>query len=172
VLAVAKLADGPAEAVPCVNMGPDAWYDLERQKVQGVQGDQRMPAGLAQLCVPAAGNVPGWQAPWYCLLHATSCACNQRTPHAQLSSCLVLLQESVVICGFGAKGQVVANMLESPVASSSSGNVGYIAFEMDVARVRGSRAAGFNVVYGDGTSPSVVMAAGGCCMAACHCGFM
>jgi voltage-gated potassium channel Kch len=66
----------------------------------------------------------------------------------------------VVICGFGAKGQVLANMLESPVASSST-TVGYIAFDTDVGRVRSSRTAGFNVVYGDATSPSVVKAAGG-----------
>jgi voltage-gated potassium channel Kch len=39
--------------------------------------------------------------------------------------------------------------------------VGYIAFDTDVGRVRSSRTAGFNVVYGDATSPSVVKAAGG-----------
>jgi CPA2 family monovalent cation:H+ antiporter-2 len=65
----------------------------------------------------------------------------------------------VVICGFGAQGQVLANMLESPLTSSSS-KAAYVAFDSDVARVRASRAAGFNVVYGDATSPALILAAG------------
>jgi voltage-gated potassium channel Kch len=65
----------------------------------------------------------------------------------------------VVICGFGAQGQVLANMLMSPLYSGSA-QCAYIAFDGDVARVRASRNAGFNVVYGDATTPALILAAG------------
>lgn len=59
----------------------------------------------------------------------------------------------VVICGFGELGQTVANMLESPLAVSlESRQLPYIAFDQSVERVKNARAAGFNVVYGNGSA--------------------
>ena len=60
-------------------------------------------------------------------------------------------QRPVVICGFGELGQTVANMLQSPLAESlERGQVPYVAFDLQVERLKNARAAGFNVVYGNG----------------------
>ncbi len=62
----------------------------------------------------------------------------------------------VVICGFGEIGQTVANMLESPFAISlERGRVPYVAFDMAPQKLDAARAAGFNVLYGDGSRPQV-----------------
>ncbi|GBF88863.1 K+ efflux antiporter [Raphidocelis subcapitata] len=67
--------------------------------------------------------------------------------------------EPVVILGFGPQGQMVANMLGSPLAGPSK-RLSYVAFDLDPARVRAARAAGFAVVYGDGSRENVLHAAG------------
>jgi len=55
----------------------------------------------------------------------------------------------VVICGFGELGQSVVNMLESPLSQTlERGQVPYVAFDLQPARIKAARAAGFNVVYG------------------------
>jgi len=55
----------------------------------------------------------------------------------------------VVILGFGPQAQMLANMLASPLATpSGTKKMSYVAFDLDPARVRASRAAGFTVVYG------------------------
>lgn len=55
----------------------------------------------------------------------------------------------VVICGFGELGQSVVNMLESPLSQTlERGQVPYVAFDLQPARIKGARAAGFNVLYG------------------------
>jgi hypothetical protein len=59
----------------------------------------------------------------------------------------------VVICGFGDVGQAVANML------AALGQP-YVAFDLTVPRVQAAQAAGFNVLYGDGTRLTVLQAAG------------
>lgn len=57
---------------------------------------------------------------------------------------------------------MVANMLESPLATSGSsqGQLGYVAFDLDPVRVAASRKAGFEVLFGDGTRAAVLKAAG------------
>ena len=56
-----------------------------------------------------------------------------------------------MILGFGPQGQMLANMIASPLAAPTSGaRLGYVAFDLDPARVRAARAAGFTCVYGDG----------------------
>ncbi|KAK9810162.1 hypothetical protein WJX72_005895 [[Myrmecia] bisecta] len=67
----------------------------------------------------------------------------------------------IVICGFGELGQTLANMLESPFAVSlERGQVPYVAFDLVPARLKPAREAGFNVLYGDGSRPQVLRAAG------------
>ena len=56
---------------------------------------------------------------------------------------------SVVICGFGRVGQIVAKMLESQ-------NISYIAIDLDVSSVMVARERGQNVVYGDVTNEAVL----------------
>ena len=62
-----------------------------------------------------------------------------------------------MILGFGPQGQMVANMLSSPLASASRP---YIAFDLEPSRVNASLQAGFLVQYGDGSRSDVLKAAG------------
>ena len=56
----------------------------------------------------------------------------------------------VVICGFGELGQSLVNMLESPLSQTlERGAVPYVAFDLQPARIKAARNAGFNVLYGD-----------------------
>jgi len=76
--------------------------------------------------------------------------------------CLCMLaalqvDDPVVILGFGPQGQMVANMLSSPLASSGQA---YIGFDLEPSRVDASRQAGFLVQYGDGSRSDVLKAAG------------
>eukprot|EP00798_Chlamydomonas_sp_ICE-L_P021741 gene21741-28763_t len=72
-----------------------------------------------------------------------------------------LYESPVVICGFGLQGQMLANMLESPLLGGAGGTGRpYIAFDTQADRVRVARAQGFSVFYGDGTQPEVLAAAG------------
>lgn len=64
----------------------------------------------------------------------------------------------MVILGFGPQGQMVANMLSSPLAAA--GHQAYIAFDLEPSRVDASRQAGFLVQYGDGSRSDVLKAAG------------
>ena len=74
------------------------------------------------------------------------------------------IEDPVLVCGFGEVGQAAANMfevLETP----------YVAFDMTVPRVKAAQEAGFNVLYGDGTRPKVLHAAGihtPKCIAVCY----
>ncbi|KAG2451237.1 hypothetical protein HYH02_003844 [Chlamydomonas schloesseri] len=70
--------------------------------------------------------------------------------------------DPVVICGFSPAGQMVANMLESPLATPGGGGEppAYLAFDMDPERVAAGRKAGFKVVWGDATRGAVLRAAG------------
>lgn len=65
--------------------------------------------------------------------------------------------DPVVILGFGPQGQMVANMVSSPFASSGQA---YIGFDLEPSRVDASRQAGFLVQYGDGSRSDVLKAAG------------
>ncbi|GLI67394.1 hypothetical protein VaNZ11_011578 [Volvox africanus] len=69
--------------------------------------------------------------------------------------------DPVVICGFSPAGQMIANMLESPLASSDGSSVmPYVAFDLDPDRVAAGRKAGFKVLFGDATRSAVLTAAG------------
>ncbi|KAG2435789.1 hypothetical protein HXX76_006985 [Chlamydomonas incerta] len=70
--------------------------------------------------------------------------------------------DPVVICGFSPAGQMVANMLESPLATPGGGGEPpeYLAFDLDPERVAAGRKAGFKVVWGDATRGAVLRAAG------------
>lgn len=71
------------------------------------------------------------------------------------------IDDPVVILGFTPQGQMLANMIASPLAAPSAANkLSYVAFDLDPARVRASRAAGFTVLYGDGSRHNVLHAAG------------
>uniref|UniRef100_A0A383V6H6 RCK N-terminal domain-containing protein n=1 Tax=Tetradesmus obliquus TaxID=3088 RepID=A0A383V6H6_TETOB len=70
------------------------------------------------------------------------------------------VEDPVVILGFGPQGQMLANMLASPLAQSNNKPRAYIGFDLDHARVTASRRAGFNVAYGNGGRPGVLKAAG------------
>lgn len=59
------------------------------------------------------------------------------------------VQPTVVICGFGRVGQMVAQIM-------ASRNISYVAIDMDVSAVMIGRTRGFNVVYGDATNGDVL----------------
>eukprot|EP00199_Chlamydomonas_sp_CCMP681_P001509 CAMPEP_0119110844 /NCGR_PEP_ID=MMETSP1180-20130426/32455_1 /TAXON_ID=3052 ORGANISM="Chlamydomonas cf sp, Strain CCMP681" /NCGR_SAMPLE_ID=MMETSP1180 /ASSEMBLY_ACC=CAM_ASM_000741 /LENGTH=840 /DNA_ID=CAMNT_0007097455 /DNA_START=229 /DNA_END=2751 /DNA_ORIENTATION=+ len=70
-------------------------------------------------------------------------------------------QEPIVICGFGPHGQMLAALLDQPLSSLPDPySRSYIAFDLNPARVQAAQAAGFNVLYGDGTRSVVLEAAG------------
>ena len=56
---------------------------------------------------------------------------------------------SVIICGFGRVGQIIAQMLEAK-------NIPYIAIDLDVNAVMLGRERGYNVVYGNTNSDAVL----------------
>jgi CPA2 family monovalent cation:H+ antiporter-2 len=65
----------------------------------------------------------------------------------------VAKREHVVLCGFGRVGQNIARVLESQ-------GFEYIAVDLDPARVRPARQAGYPVIFGDSTDEDVLMACG------------
>jgi len=65
----------------------------------------------------------------------------------------VALREHVVLCGYGRVGQNIARVLESQ-------GFEYIAVDLDLARVRPARQAGYPVIYGDSTDEDVLLACG------------
>lgn len=69
-------------------------------------------------------------------------------------------EDPVVICGFCELGQMVANMLETAPPSVEGGMAPYVAFDLTVPRLEAAQDVGFNVVYGDGSNPKVLHAAG------------
>ncbi|XP_009759003.1 K(+) efflux antiporter 3, chloroplastic [Nicotiana sylvestris] len=70
------------------------------------------------------------------------------------------VSEPVVILGFGQMGQVLANLLSTPLASSDGEEFRYVAFDLDPKVVKASRNLGFPVLYGDGSRPAVLQSAG------------
>ncbi|XP_059289965.1 K(+) efflux antiporter 3, chloroplastic isoform X1 [Lycium ferocissimum] len=70
------------------------------------------------------------------------------------------VREPVVILGFGQMGQVLANLLSAPLASSDGEEWRYVAFDLDPSVVKASTKLGFPVLYGDGSSPAVLQSAG------------
>ncbi len=65
----------------------------------------------------------------------------------------VARREHVVLCGFGRVGQNIARVLESQ-------GFEYIAVDLDLARVRPARQAGYPVIFGDSTDEDVLHACG------------
>jgi Kef-type K+ transport system membrane component KefB/Trk K+ transport system NAD-binding subunit len=63
------------------------------------------------------------------------------------------VDDPALICGFGEVGQAAANALEALGQP-------YVAFDMTVPRVQAAQAAGFNVLYGDGSRRKVLTASG------------
>lgn len=78
------------------------------------------------------------------------------------------LESPVVLCGFGPVGQVFANLLSSPLSASTTQDGGteqsgvskYVAFDLNIPRVKNARQKGFVVYFGDGSRPDVLKAAG------------
>ena len=58
-----------------------------------------------------------------------------------------------MLCGFGRVGQNIARVLESQ-------GFEYIAVDLDLARVRPARQAGYPVMYGDSADEEVLLACG------------
>ncbi|MDR2215620.1 MAG: cation:proton antiporter, partial [Nevskiaceae bacterium] len=65
----------------------------------------------------------------------------------------VARREHVVLCGYGRVGQNIARVLESQ-------GFEYIAVDLDLARVRPARQAGYPVIYGDSADEDVLAACG------------
>jgi monovalent cation:H+ antiporter-2, CPA2 family len=65
----------------------------------------------------------------------------------------VARREHVVLCGFGRVGQNIARVLEAQ-------GFEYIAVDLDLARVRPARKAGYPVIFGDSTDEDVLAACG------------
>ncbi|CAI5530746.1 unnamed protein product [Closterium sp. Naga37s-1] len=74
--------------------------------------------------------------------------------------------EPIVILGFNHMGQVLANMLSTPLATISGGGGGdapgwpFVCFDLNPNRVRMGKRLGFPVLYGDGCRPAVLESAG------------
>ncbi len=60
---------------------------------------------------------------------------------------------TVIICGFGRMGQIVAQMLETE-------NISYVAIDGNVDEVVMARESGYNVIYGDSKKKAILLAAG------------
>ena len=60
---------------------------------------------------------------------------------------------SVIICGFGRMGQIVAQMLDAE-------NISYVAIDGNVDEVVMAREAGYNVIYGDSKKKAILLSAG------------
>jgi len=60
---------------------------------------------------------------------------------------------TVVICGFGRMGQIIAQMLESE-------HIPYVAIDGNVDEVVMAREAGYNVIYGDSKKKAILLASG------------
>jgi monovalent cation:H+ antiporter-2, CPA2 family len=78
----------------------------------------------------------------------------QRAAHAEdAATGDVARREHVVLCGYGRVGQNIARVLESQ-------GFEYIAVDLDLARVRPARQAGYPVIYGDSSDEDVLLACG------------
>jgi hypothetical protein len=62
-------------------------------------------------------------------------------------------EEAMVICGFGQMGQVLVNMLESPMSLVK--NPHFVAFDLDPACVSAAQGMGFHTYYADASRPEV-----------------
>ena len=60
---------------------------------------------------------------------------------------------TVVICGFGRMGQIIAQMLDTE-------NISYVAIDSNVDEVVVARESGYNVIYGDSKKKAILIAAG------------
>ena len=60
---------------------------------------------------------------------------------------------SVIICGFGRMGQIIAQMLETE-------NISYVAIDANVDEVVMARESGYNVIYGESRKKAILLAAG------------
>ena len=60
---------------------------------------------------------------------------------------------SVIICGFGRMGQIIAQMLEFE-------HIPYVAIDSNVDEVVMARESGYNVIYGDSKKKAILLAAG------------
>eukprot|EP01018_Ginkgo_biloba_P001823 Gb_08657 [translate_table: standard] len=71
--------------------------------------------------------------------------------------------EPVVILGFGQMGQVLANLLSTPLAAGLNGDLAgwpIVAFDLDPGVIKAAQNLGFPVLYGDGSRPIVLQTAG------------
>ena len=71
----------------------------------------------------------------------------------KLSEKIVEETPTVVICGFGRMGQIIAQML-------STENIPYVAIDANVDEVVMARESGYNVIYGESKKKSILLAAG------------
>ncbi len=71
----------------------------------------------------------------------------------KLSEQIKVETPSVIICGFGRMGQIVAQMLESE-------HISYVAIDGNVDEVVMARELGYNVIYGDSKKKAILLAAG------------
>ena len=73
--------------------------------------------------------------------------------HKNLSQPVKTNFPSVIICGFGRMGQIIAQMLESE-------KISYIAIDGNVDNVMMARESGYNVIYGDCKKQAILLDAG------------
>ena len=76
-----------------------------------------------------------------------------KTANKKLSEAVVDVTPTVIICGFGRMGQIIAQMLETE-------NISYVAIDGNVDNVIMAREAGYNVIYGNSEKKSILLAAG------------
>lgn len=75
------------------------------------------------------------------------------TPNKKLSEKIKNETPTVIICGFGRMGQIIAQMLETE-------KISYVAIDANVDEVVMARESGYNVIYGDSKKKSILLAAG------------
>jgi CPA2 family monovalent cation:H+ antiporter-2 len=71
----------------------------------------------------------------------------------QVAARSMVTEKHAIICGYGRSGQYLARFLDRE-------GVSYVALDLDPERVSEAAAAGDAVVYGDGTRPETLIAAG------------
>lgn len=77
----------------------------------------------------------------------------RNSDNKKLSEKIVDETPSVIICGFGRMGQIIAQMLETE-------HISYVAIDANVDEVVLGRESGYNVIYGDSKKKAILLAAG------------
>eukprot|EP00899_Mesostigma_viride_P025306 jgi/Mesvir1/5960/Mv00716-RA.2 len=104
-------------------------------------------------------NEAGKRAAEYITLRTMGSSITSRLDEVDKS--LGVAEQTIVIVGFSEGGQLVANLISSPLAvGNARGVTPYIAFDLSPTLVKNARKKGIPVYYGDGSRVEVLKTAG------------